>query len=422
MKKRLLLLVILPVLAIVLWPRRPEPGLRESPASASAAMRANVLHEVGVLEAQVISRVLSPIAGVLAEAANDGKAVERGEKIFRIDNEEILSRIEAEQENLDLKREELETQLSQLAVVKETYGVVSRKEEAERRHAALALEIRLRGLLPEEKRKLEIDIEVAAIDLEDKREQLSRQKDLVTKNFAPASSLDPPQREVEAAVTFLEEKRTQFSLAIAPLPDEERLTLEAALAQATDVVERSRRRHEREIAMQQLRIEGLQLEIAHSTEYLTQLRDESSRATVTAPSNGVLRLTRRFAWAARTWQTIGPGQQVWGLNTLGEIVDPSRLVLRVMIHESDVRTLRPGLPARVQVTAFPDQELRGRVLSVSALGQDRSDLSPIYRQASPSQQALFLAEIDVDTSSISARPGMTASVAIELPASEETSP
>lgn len=356
--------------------------------------------------------------GNLAEAVADGTRVVAGDLLFRIDDEETLSRIESQEETLGQKEEELETARSEWDLLVETYEFTRRREEAERVHAALELSQRVAGLGREERRLLEIDIELARLDLEDRQERLERQRDLVEKGFAPPSSLDLPLRDLESAVTSLAERQTQRSLALAPLADEERVTLETALARATEIVQRSRLRHEREKTRQALAIEALELEILHIREDLDRLRAESARARVVAPAAGVIRLLRRFDWGARTWQTLGAGQRVWTANTLGELVDPSDLLLRVLVHESDLAQVRVGQSARVRVNAFPEREWVGHVLRVSALGQDRSDLSPIHRQAPPAGQAFFLVELEVPLPGVAALPGMTASV--RLLTGEET--
>lgn len=396
--------------------RRPDEPTR--PRSVDRPETRDKLFEVGVLDPTVLANILAPLNGNLSKVAQDGTRVSKGDILFAFDPEEIRSRIEQEEEQIDNRLEELESAESERQVLLVTYQAIHARELAELAHAELALRVRSEGLKPEERRQLALSIELAELDLEDKTERLERQQELVDRNFAPASSLDSFEREVVAAEALLAERRTQFELETAPLMEEERVSLQSAVDQNRDIVERSLRRHQREVDAKDTEITGIRLQLTHQREVLQERLEELEKAEVFAPDSGILRLTRSLNWRNRTWDTIEVGRQTYTDNILGEIVDPDRLNLRVLIHESDILHIRPGLKAEVRLTAFPDHPLIGRVTTVSALGLDRMDLTPIYRQAPPAQQAQFLAEIAVDTRDLGAMPGMTATVVIHL--AEET--
>ncbi len=376
------------------------------------------LFEVGVLDPAILARVLSPLNGNLSHVAEDGIRVKKDQVIFAFDPEEIRSRIEQQEENIENRLEELESAESDREVLVQTYEAIHARELAELAHAELVLRIRSEGLRSEERRQLTLAIQLAELDLEDRRERLQRQQELVDRNFAPVSSLDSFEREVIAAEALLEERRTQFELETRPLMEEERISLQSAVDQNREIVKRSLRRHEREVGAKDIEIAGIRLQLFHQREVLEWRMEELEKAEVLSPATGILRLTRTLNWRNRTWNTIEVGRQTHTDNVLGEIVDPGQLNLRVLIHESDILSLRPGLQAEVRLTAFPEHPLKGRVTTVSALGLDRMDLTPIYRQAPPAGQAQFLAEIAVDTRDLGAMPGMTASVVIHL--AEET--
>jgi hypothetical protein len=214
--------------------------------------------------------------------------------------------------------------------------------------------------------------------------------------------------DLDAARAQLQERKTQFELEKQPLLEEERLSLEASVKQARDVVERSERRHAREVAGKELEIEGLELQITHAKQDMEDRTWELEQVRIYAPADGVVRLIRRQDRGSRTWETILVGRQTWGRDVLADLVDPNELTLRILVHESDILRIQPGQTAQIHLTAYPESTLSGKVLSVTALGQDRADLTPIYRQAPPAMQAQFLAEISVDLGDVPARAGMTA--------------
>lgn len=411
---RILLPAILLLAALLLLLRLNRPAISPPILAPREEILPEVLYEVGVLDPVVLARIHAPLSGTLSHVAEDGRRVRQGDTLFEFDQEEIRSNIENDEEQIDNRLEELDSAQTERDVLIQTYEAIHKRERAELEHAELELRIRTEGLLPEERRRLQISIELAELDLLDRQERLARQQELVDRNFAPPSSLDSVQREVVAAAALLEERRTQFQLDTQPLPEEERVTLQSAVDRAREAVERSRRRHQRDIENKDTEIQAIQLRLTHQRETLDDRRQDIEKSVVTAPVSGILRLTRSLNWRSRTWETIEIGRNTHTGNILGEIVDPGRLNLRVLIHESDILHVTPGLTADVILTAFPEHTLTGRVTSVSALGLDRTDLTPIHRQAPPAQQAQFLAEITVDTRTVDAMPGMTATVILHL--------
>lgn len=372
------------------------------------------MREAGVLEPRLIERVITLINGTLAFVPEDGARVETGDLLFRLDEQEIISRIEQQQENIDQRQEELETAQSDLQLLISSHEPIQVREAAELAHAELVLATRVQGLTPAEKRRHELQIRLAELDVEDREDRLTRQRELVERNFAPRSSLDSFERDLEASRAQLLERTTQYELEQKPLLEEERLSLEAAVKQARDVVERSQRRHAREVAAKELEIEGLNLQITHARQDLEDREWELEQVRIYAPASGVIRLIRRQNRGSRTWETIMVGRQTWSRDVLADLVDPTVLTLRILVHESDILRIKPGQSAEIRLTAFPESPLSGKVLSVTALGQDRADLTPIYRQAPPALQAQFLAELSVDLGDVPAKAGMTAFVSIDL--------
>jgi multidrug resistance efflux pump len=208
-------------------------------------------------------------------------------------------------------------------------------------------------------------------------------------------------------------------LAALPLPAEERLTLETALANAEEAVRRNDEKQKRDLLIQKLKIEGVNLKIQHANEGITKLQQHIGEVVLHAPTNGIIRLTQRWSWSNRSFSPVSVGQQVNELDMVGTIVDPTTLSLRIIVHESDYSLLETGQSVRVTLTSFPDQEITGSVLSITELAQDRNDLSPIYRQAPAINQAMFLVYVSLDTLTEEAIPGMTATAEIEIESERE---
>lgn len=373
-----------------------------------------VVREIGILEAKELARIQSRVDGTVSEIVEDGSRVNAGDTILKVDDEELRSKLETELENLEQTREDLENELAEYAVLTNSFEMTSRLKQAELDHARLRMETEIVPLTPEEQRLGEIEIELAELDLADRQSQLLRETELVEKGFAAASSLQTIKREKEAAETFLAEKRSQLKLAGLPLPEEERLTLLTAVKNAEDAVNRNQEKQERDLRIQNLKIEGLELKIQHQQESIALLRKQLEHVELRTPTGGIVRLTQNWRYSIRGWMPLGAGQRVRNLGIVASIVDPDDLSLRVILHESDFPKLRTGQPVNATLTSFPENPLRGEVVSLTELGQDRNDLSPIYRQSPAMEQALFLIRVALENINPEAMPGMTAVAEIEV--------
>ena len=123
-------------------------------------------------------------------------------------------------------------------------------------------------------------------------------------------------------------------------------------------------------------------------------RDELAHLVVRAPFSGVV--TRR---ELEVGESVVPGQAA------AELVDLDRLYVSAPIDERDAGRLRPGLPARVTLDAYPD-----RVWPVTV-----TRVAPMVETVKEQNRTLEVElELGPDPAGPPIRPGMTADVEIVL--------
>jgi RND family efflux transporter MFP subunit len=121
-----------------------------------------------------------------------------------------------------------------------------------------------------------------------------------------------------------------------------------------------------------------------------QLRTRIGYATVRAPVAGVV-----------TEKSVEAGDVVSTNARLFAIADISTLVVRLGVSELDVVELEEGDPVRLNLDAYPDRELRGRIRRVFPSGDPTTRLVPVEVQLDP-------------TSAPHARPGFLARATFAL--------
>ncbi len=104
---------------------------------------------------------------------------------------------------------------------------------------------------------------------------------------------------------------------------------------------------------------------------------------------------------------IQPGTTVRQYQELLQLPDFSTMGVEVKIHESSVEKVKPGLPARIKVDAFPDQSFTGTVQSVALMPD------PTLKWLNPDLN-VYVCQISFDKSYDYLRPGMSAQVEITV--------
>lgn len=129
----------------------------------------------------------------------------------------------------------------------------------------------------------------------------------------------------------------------------------------------------------------------------------ASRMEVRSPIGGLAVI--RTMWKSNGMAEILEGEEVRAGVPVVDIVNTSRMRVRVRVNQADINDLRTGQPVRVGLDAYPDLSFNGRVAQISPLAVT-STLSPKVRY--------FVMIADVDGSHDRLMPDLTASLDVEL--------
>ena len=129
----------------------------------------------------------------------------------------------------------------------------------------------------------------------------------------------------------------------------------------------------------------------------------ASRMEVRSPIGGLAVI--RTMWKSNGMAEILEGEEVRAGVPVVDIVNPSRMRVRVRVNQADINELRTGQPVRVGLDAYPDLSFNGRVAQISPLAVT-STLSPKVRY--------FVMIAEVDGSHDRLMPDLTASLDVEL--------
>jgi HlyD family secretion protein len=149
------------------------------------------------------------------------------------------------------------------------------------------------------------------------------------------------------------------------------------------------------VASAEAQVRSAQASVAQSTASLNQARVSLEHTVITSPIDGIV-----ISRAVDTGQTVAASMQAPTLFVLA--ADLAKMHLNASIDESDVGAIEPGQAVTFRVDAYPDEAFAGRV-------------SQVRLQAVVSQNVVTYATvIDVENPQLKLKPGMTATVTVEV--------
>ena len=126
------------------------------------------------------------------------------------------------------------------------------------------------------------------------------------------------------------------------------------------------------------------------------------RCTIRAPHDGYVVYANRPGREPDVYL----GAPVRERMRLFSLPDPTKMEVEAMLHETEVKRIRAGMPANVRVEAMPARPLSGRVESVAEVPKSDQNIGSV------NQIAYFVGRVELTTMPSGLRPGMTAEISI----------
>jgi RND family efflux transporter MFP subunit len=361
--------------------------------------------ERGEIDSQNAIEVRCEIEGYqnkLVSIVPEGTFVKKGEVVAQFDMEamqKLLNEQEIKWKQAEGKakaaKAELELQLN--------------KQESEVAKAELAMQTAILELEKYEKAEMQADLnekrgalELAKKDLAEAQAALELTKRLVSRGFAQLDQLRFKEMEVEQKSYLV--NRDELRLKVLDYDARKKMT-ELKFKEKDARLEWERAKKSAQAAVEKARSELLAAEETAKLEQqqLERLKSRMDRYLVKAPQDGIV------VYFKRPWdesQRIGPGATLYYQQPIFTLPDLTRLKVKVRVHESMVKKVKPEQKATIQIDALPHQVLHGTVKLVATLA-DSNWRSSVKE---------YLTDIFIDDLPLEAglKPGMTGEVTIHI--------
>ncbi|WP_082839977.1 efflux RND transporter periplasmic adaptor subunit [Gemmata sp. SH-PL17] len=388
-----------------LWPKhRVEDVLT---ATASVGDLDIVVSDKGELESAESVQVMCEVegGGKITTILPEGTPVKKGDVVARFDTDVLQKGINEQEVKWEQAEGKVKAAVSELEVQKNKAESEIAKAELARTLADIDLEAyqATQGEYQAELDKRKGTLEMGKKDLKEAEDALTFTRSMAKKGFAQLG-------QVRVMELTLEGKRYTVLQQEADLAVFTKYTKKRKMTELEAKAKDSVRDLERTVKSQAAATEKATNEVSAARKtaelekrQLGRLKEQLGKCEVKAPGSGIVIYFKRI-WDESS--RIRPGAQVFFQQPIFSLPDLGRMNVKVKVHESVVKKVRPGLQTTMKIDALPGHVLHGKVVSVATLAQGDD-----WRGSGVKEYETVVSIADLPTDS-GLRPGMSAEVKI----------
>jgi len=371
------------------------------------------ISERGMIAASNLSLVQTMTSGTIIFLRKDGERVKKGDVVARIDTSnydddiaEIALELKGEELNLNFNKKKTE-------ILRKSYSNRTSEYKKKYEHAMLEKEYEFSMPDKEEMRKLEIQLELKQLDLEEADANLKRQQNLFNKGFLSKASLEPYIRRFETAKEKVKEAKLDIEISKKGITKERRVELEQNVLRAKADYERAEKRMMRKIGEMNDITKVSEQKIAELLHRKKNLMYKLENSTCYAKADGYIRIRKYYDWrSGGQFSQYATGLLIRERDVIAEIVDPGEMKVDVIFNESDFHRLKTGLKVEITLPTYSEKNFVGQLYRLGAIGKDRNLW--LEELTGNSGVSMYNGEISFESSGVALHPGMSAMVKIFL--------
>lgn len=347
---------------------------------------------------------LSGFQNKVIQLTPEGNKVEKGQVVCRFDSAEIDKNIAQQEIKAKQASSKIETSRQEVEIARNKGATEIDTAVVELTLGELDLEMYQKGTYVAETEKIQGDIGLKQKEYEEARNTLEQTQSLVKKGFKNLTDLRLSETAAQGKELALKgakselmvkqkyeykRKSTEFASKIEQFRkkvDQARAATKASVGKADS---------EYDVAKSTFTIEDQQLK-----EFLRQ----KDKTVIKAAQQGIVAYANEPYFDSS--RQIREGATVYSRQKIFTLPDMSSMQVKVNVHESLIKKIKPGQAAEIRVDAFPGMVIKGKVKTVSQLADsNRGWMSGGVKEYSTVVSIEQMPEEEL-------RPGMTSEVKI----------
>jgi HlyD family secretion protein len=330
--------------------------------------------EGGTLEAVSEVSIRSEVEGTarIIFIVPEGTNVHKGDLLVELDSSNSQDAVNLQQISVEKAQFALLQAEQQLEIQKSVSESEVQSATLKVEFAQSDLEKFIKGQALQAERNAQIAITNAMESLEIDKERFSWSEKLYKQGFETKGNLDKDR--LTQSQTRLKLEQAQQALWMVETFDNPKTkrSLEAALQEAKENLDRVKLQNERKLAASAADVESQKKTLALSQEKLEREKKQLLATKIYAPQDGLVVYAGSGGGHWSSESMIEEGAVVRNRQEIIKLPDVSEMKVQVKIHESHINQIGLGLPAFVVLDALPDQRFRGVVSKVAPLPDSQS--------------------------------------------------
>jgi HlyD family secretion protein len=306
----------------------------------------------------------------------EGSQVEEGEVVCRLDSTEQDEQLEQREMDILQASADLDTAQTNLEIQEADNVASIEKAENEVEKATKELERYNEGDAPKARRALVVSISEAETNQTRAKRKHEDSQELLEQTFLTALEAEEDEIAWKRAEVQLESAQKDLELFekyTLPMTVKER---QVSVSDADRALETATKRASSSLRQKEVAVEQYKARLDKLQKQKTELTEEISKMTLTAPSPGIV----IYGDPRRPWRSddIRVGEEIWGHTTIITIPDLRVMQVKLRIHEADISKVTEGLMAKVTMDTYPGLVLDGEVTKIASIasGDNRWDDDP----------------------------------------------
>ncbi len=303
----------------------------------------------------------------------EGTRVEEGDLLVQLD----ASRLEDEKIDQQIKVLNAEAAFvrarENLAVARSQAESDIDKAELDLRFAGEDLKKYEEGEFPQKVMEAEAKVTLADEEQQRAKEKLVWSKTLYEEKYLSQLELQADELAARKAKLNGELARAELDLLKGFTYSREMAQLESDVRQNTMALDRVRRKAAADIVQAEAELKAKRAGYEQEKNKEKKGEDQIAKTRITAPAAGlVVYATSALAtWRGNT-QPLEEGQEVRERQDLIHLPTAASFMAEIKVHESSLKKISPGMPARLTVDALPGQSFSGTVAKIAPLPDAQS--------------------------------------------------
>ncbi|MHC4115849.1 MAG: HlyD family secretion protein, partial [Planctomycetota bacterium] len=339
----------------------------------------------------------------------EGRIVKKGDLLAELDSSQLLDQ-QIEQE--------IRTQNAEASFIhaRENLAVVENQAKSDIDKAELALKFAkqdlrqyLEGEYPNQLKEAENKIKLATEELMRAEEKLKWSNRLHDEKYISQTEKQADELAVTRKTLDLELAQNNMTLLKDYIYHREVTQLESDVRQAQMALERVTRKASADVVQAQANLRAKESEFKQQQGKLQKVVDNLTKTKIYAPEDGLVIYATSAQSGSRRFgssrEPLEEGQDLREREELIHLPTATSVKVETSVHESNLRHVRTGLPAKITVDALPGKTFNGTVAHIAPLPDARA------RHINPDLK-LYATDIYLDDNDSSLRTGLSCNVEI----------